>query len=88
MKFEMAREVFWPISKLLTLSKSKNKTLPKLKKQGLLPRIWHRYVDDIFAVVKRNQFNDILSLLNGQYEEINFVHEIQKDGNITFLELN
>ena len=39
----------------------------ELKKQNLLPRIWHRYVDDIFAVVEalksgRNQSDFKLAL--------------------------
>lgn len=58
-----------------------------LKSTGVLPRIWHRYVDDIFAVVKRSEINNILTVLNGQYQEINFTCEIEENNKLIFLDL-
>jgi hypothetical protein len=43
----------------------------KLKCRRIFPRVWVRYVDDIFAVVRKDGVLDLLSLLNSQYESIN-----------------
>jgi hypothetical protein len=38
-----------------------------LKSSPLFPRIWQRYVDDIFAVTKREKKNETLTWLNSHY---------------------
>lgn len=58
-----------------------------LKRANKLPRVWIRYVDDVFAIIKRSQVNEILSILNGEYDTINFTCEIEKDERIPFLDL-
>lgn len=58
-----------------------------LKSKGCLPRIWHRYVDDVVAVVKRDEVDSILSTLNCQYDEINFTYEIEQNNSLVFLDL-
>lgn len=58
-----------------------------LKQKGLLPRIWYRYVDDIFAVVKSNEINKTLDIINSQFESINFTMEKEDDNKLPFLEL-
>jgi hypothetical protein len=35
-----------------------------LAESNSLPRIWYRYVDDIFAVMKKAELNNALDLLN------------------------
>lgn len=35
----------------------------KLKKDGLLPRVWHRYVDDVFAIVHKNEIKNDTGIL-------------------------
>jgi hypothetical protein len=40
-----------------------------LASANLLPRIWYRYVDDIFAVIKKTDFQNTLNMLNSQYDE-------------------
>lgn len=58
-----------------------------LEKRGLLPRVWWRYVDDVFAVIKVNEAESILSVLNSQYPSIKFTIEIEKDGRLPFLDV-
>ena len=59
----------------------------KLKTRNMLPRVWHRYVDDIFAVIKRTDLNTTLNMLNEQYPEINFTCEVENEQKLTFLDL-
>ena len=58
-----------------------------LKNQNLLPRVWHRYVDDVWAVIDKNEIENMLDILNKQFESINFTYETEKDGEIPFLDL-
>lgn len=58
-----------------------------LKSAGKLSRILHRYVDDIFAVVKKDEVNNILDMLNSQYDEFNFTCEIEENNKLVFLDL-
>ncbi|XP_055306468.1 uncharacterized protein LOC129570775 [Sitodiplosis mosellana] len=58
-----------------------------LKRQNLLPRVWHRYVDDVWAVINKNEIENVLDILNKQVETINFTYETEKDGKLPFLDL-
>lgn len=60
-----------------------------LKTRNLLPRWWHRYIDDVFAVIKRSALKDILLLLNSQHEfpTIKFTAVPEVDGKLEFLDL-
>lgn len=60
-----------------------------LKDQGVLPRWWHRYVDDVFAVIKKNELDNILKMLNAQpqFPTIKFTVVPEKDGQLEFLDL-
>jgi len=53
----------------------------KLKNEQLLPRIWFRYVDDIFAVVKTSEMDKTLILLNNRHPSIKFT--LEKEDEIT-----
>ena len=60
----------------------------KLKKKGLLPRIWLRYVDDIFAVVKRSEADSLISTLNSQSTTIKFTLDKENEnGSLPFLDV-
>jgi PHD/YefM family antitoxin component YafN of YafNO toxin-antitoxin module len=59
----------------------------KLKRRKLFPRVWVRYVDDIFAVVHKDRVLDLLDLLNSQHDSINFTYEVEKDGKLPFLDV-
>lgn len=58
-----------------------------LKEQGLLPRVWWRYVDDVFAIVKRSDINKTVDILNNQIDSIKFTYEEEENNQIAFLDL-
>lgn len=58
-----------------------------LHKQKLLPRIWHRYVDDVLAIVHKNDIQKTLDILNNQFESINFTFETENENKLPFLDL-
>lgn len=58
-----------------------------LKELKLLPRVWYRYVDDVFAIVKRDEVDSILENLNKQFDSIKFTCEKEQDNILPFLDL-
>ena len=52
------------------------------------PRIWKRYVDDVFEVVKKNSVDKLTEHLNGidKTGNIKFTHETEVDGQLPFLD--
>jgi hypothetical protein len=56
-----------------------------LTSSPLFPRIWLRYVDDIFAVTKREKVNETLTWLNSQHPKIQFTFEIEENEKNPFL---
>lgn len=58
-----------------------------LQNMGLLPRVWCRYVDDVFAIVKKDQVEEILNNLNNQFTSIKFTLEKEVEGKLCFLDL-
>lgn len=58
-----------------------------IEQHALFPRIWVRYVDDIFAIIKKNTITTILDWLNGLKASIKFTHETEKDGKMPFLDV-
>lgn len=59
----------------------------RLKQKNILPRIWARYVDDVFAVVKKNEVDRLLAPLNEQYPSIKFTVERESNKSLNFLDL-
>lgn len=59
----------------------------ELEKEKLFPRVWRRYVDDIFAVVKERYLSQTLDLLNSRHDSIKFTVEKEVDGKLPFLDL-
>ncbi|XP_055590291.1 uncharacterized protein LOC129742418 [Uranotaenia lowii] len=57
------------------------------KKEKLFPRVWWRYVDDIFASVKERYLPQTLELLNNQHSSIKFTVEKEVEGKLPFLDL-
>ncbi|XP_055589699.1 uncharacterized protein LOC129741910 [Uranotaenia lowii] len=57
------------------------------KREKLFPRVWWRYVDDIFATVKERYLPQTLELLNSQHSSIKFTVEKEVDGKLPFLDL-
>jgi len=54
-----------------------------LHDEGLLPRIWLRYVDDTFAVVKKSDVANTLNILNSRHTNIKFTVETKNENNNT-----
>lgn len=46
-----------------------------LEKMSKLTRIWHRYVDDIFAVIKKSETDKIITIINNKFPSIQFTCE-------------
>ncbi|XP_053690925.1 uncharacterized protein LOC128739464 [Sabethes cyaneus] len=58
-----------------------------LQKEKYFPRVWKRYVDDVFAIVKERHLSQTLELLNSRHPTIKFTVEKEVDGKIPFLDL-
>ena len=50
------------------------------------PRVWLRYVDDTYSILKRGMESQMLDHLNGIRPEIQFTMETEKDGKLPFLD--
>jgi hypothetical protein len=59
----------------------------KLKGHKMFPRLWFRYVDDIFSIVKERYIGKVLELINEQHQTIKFTVEIENDGDLPFLDI-
>jgi hypothetical protein len=59
----------------------------KIKRQKWFPRIYIRYVDDIFAVVKKDDVEKIRTNLSAQFESINFTVETELNNQLPFLDI-
>ena len=52
------------------------------------PKLWKRYVDDVFCIIKRGGENSLLSHLNSLRPSIKFTVEREEDGSLAFLDCN
>ena len=52
------------------------------------PRVWWRFVDDIFAIVKRLEVQLLMQHLNAQHPNIQLTVEVEEDGCLPFMDLN
>lgn len=59
----------------------------ELEKEGLMPRLWIRYVDDVFAIIDRDEIEVTLRELNQRHKDIKFTLETEEEGKIPFLDL-
>ncbi len=59
----------------------------KISQDPRFPRFWRRYVDDVFAIVKRDRIQETLNWLNACDQHIKFKHEVEKDCCLPFLEI-
>ena len=50
------------------------------------PKIWKRYVDDTFTILKQNDVKDFLQHLNTQRLTIRFIMDTENDNTIPFLD--
>lgn len=58
-----------------------------LSKHHTFPRIWYRYVDDVFAICNQRKVDYILSLLNSQHKSIQFTCEREQNNKLPFLDI-
>lgn len=58
-----------------------------LKEKNLLPRWWHRYGDDVVAVIKKSELDTTLQMLNSQFPTIKFTVVPEENGQLAFLDL-
>lgn len=59
----------------------------KLQDHPVFPRFWCRYVDDVCAIVEKDKIDEVLNLLNSEYDTINFTIETEDNGKLPFLDL-
>lgn len=59
----------------------------KLSHQQKLPEVWHRYIDDVLAIVKTSEIENTLTTINGACNKIQFTVEIEENGALPFLDL-
>ena len=50
------------------------------------PKIITKYVDDIFAVVKKSRLQETLQMLNSYHKDVKFTLETEKDGKLPYLD--
>lgn len=60
----------------------------RLKRNNMLPRVWWRFMDDVYAIINKHDDQKWLQILNDQYSSINFTIEVEKNGSLPFLDLN
>jgi Reverse transcriptase (RNA-dependent DNA polymerase) len=58
----------------------------RLSKLKIFPKIWIRYVDDIFCVMKKNTIERMLVIMNRRHNTIKFTHEVEENGTLSFLD--
>ena len=59
-----------------------------LKNNNHLPKIWYRYVDDIFCIIPESfDINQFLNTLNNQYPSISFTFELEQNAQLPFLDI-
>jgi hypothetical protein len=91
--FKFRNQIFWRkcmgscLSPLIANNVYMRTLETNLKSSPLFPRIWLRYVDDIFAVTKREKVNETMTWLNSQHPKIQFTFEIEEDRRIPFLDV-
>ena len=50
------------------------------------PKVWERYVDDVFAIIKRDNLENFCTHINSLHKNLKFTTEVEKDGKLAFLD--
>lgn len=58
-----------------------------MEKLTFQPKLFVKYVDDIFAIIPRNSVDDTLSLLNAFHPRLKFTVETEVEGKIPYLDI-
>ena len=51
------------------------------------PKVWYRYVDDVFAIVKKTHVQNLLDPVNRQHPSIRFTVETEREGKLPYLDV-
>ena len=52
------------------------------------PSEWHRFVDDVFSICKRDRLSELLEFLNRQDSNIQFTVQTETNGALPFFDTN
>jgi hypothetical protein len=55
---------------------------------GTTSRMWQRYIDDVYAILRKRDLEGTLNKLNSINQSIQFTMELEKNGTLPFLDLN
>lgn len=58
-----------------------------LDSSPIKPKIWKRYVDDTFVVLKRNEVDRFLNHLNSLHPKMEFTSELEENDSLAFLDV-
>jgi hypothetical protein len=58
----------------------------KMEDKSWFPRVWYRYVDDVFAIIKRGDADKVVEQLNKRHCAIKFTYEEENNGRLPFLD--
>ena len=64
-----------------------SKALDSAAQLGIAPRLWKRYVDDVFSLIKRQNVDAFLQHLNDQDGNIRFTTEAEVEHRLPFLDV-
>ena len=73
-----------PVLANIFMVELENSVVPQLSDKM---NLWYRYVDDTFTFIKEGDINNVEEILNNFHSSIKFTHEIEKDGEISFLDV-
>lgn len=60
----------------------------EMRNERNFPRVWFRYVDDVWAIVKKQELRTLINMLNKtKYQSIKFTYEEEINGRLNFLDL-
>lgn len=59
----------------------------KIHNEEWFPRVWRRYIDDIFAVIKKNDLKLVHEKLNSLFPSINFTYGEEINKELPFLDV-
>ena len=51
-------------------------------------KLWRRYVDDTFTIIKSEEIENVLTVLNSFHQEIEFTHVVENNSCLAFLDVN
>ena len=71
----------------LFMENLESKALDSAAQLGIAPRLWKRYVDDVFSLSKRQNVDAFLQHLNDQDGNIRFTTEAEVEHGLPFLDV-